>query len=138
MNTVTASYRTLSSLGPEVFSIWVGFQFLWVGLRPVFYHFAEGTESKFHPSILLGNSWASLPTQLKPRIRSLVLVLSKYQMHVHPMGLYCYEGDRESLGPIGELRSGFSLASSELASRCTEITVDPVIGDTLLSSTAWF
>ena len=135
--TVIASYMTLSSLSSKIFAIWVGFQFLWLGLRSVFYHFAEGTESNFHHPILLGKSWANLPTHLKPRIRSLVLALSKYQMHVHPRGLYCYEEDRDSLGSIGELRSRFPLTSSELASRCTEITVNSVIGDTLLSSTAW-
>ena len=128
---------TLGSLGPKVFAIWTSFQFLWLMLRSVFYHFAEGTESNFHHPILLGQSWADLPAHLKPRLRSLVLALSKYQMHIHPRRLYCYEEDRESLVPVGEICSSFHLTPQEVDRRSAEITIKSVIGDTLLSSAAW-
>lgn len=135
--TVIASYMKLSSLGSKIFAIWVGFQSLWLALRSVFYHFAEGTESNFHHPILLGKTWANLPTHLKPRVRALVLALSRYQMHVHPRGLYCYGEDRESLAAIGQLRICFPLTSHERSRRSVDIIVTSVIGDTLLSSAAW-
>ena len=134
---LTRTSMTLGSLTSKVFAIWTGFQFLWLALRSVFYHFAEGTESNFHHPIILAKSWQNFPANLKPRVRCLVLALSKYQMHVHPRRIYCYEEDRDSLAPVGELCSTFHLTTSDIARRSVTITIISVIGDTLLGSAAW-
>ena len=77
--TIIATYMILSKQSSRVFAIWTGFQFAWLALRSVFYHFAEGTDRIFHHLILLRKDWKDLSIELRSRIRNLVCALSKYQ-----------------------------------------------------------
>lgn len=135
--TIIATYMVLSKQNSRVFAIWIGFQFAWLALRSVFYHFAEGTDRVFHHPILLKKQWKELSTELRSRVRNLVCALSKYQMHVHPRGLYCYEEDLQSLNKSYELTTKYPLTASLVDSDKLEINVVEIIGDTTLSSACW-
>ena len=135
--TIIATYMVLSKQSSRVFAIWIGFQFAWLALRSVFYHFAEGTERVSHHPILLRKQWKELSTELRSRVRSLVCALSKYQMHVHPRGLYCYEEDMQSMDKSYHLATKYPLTASLVESDKLEINVVEIIGDTTLSSACW-
>lgn len=135
--TVIGSYMTVGNQNSRVFATWTGFQIFWLGLRSVFYHFAEGTESMFHHPILLGKDWKGLSSPMKARIRHLVFAVSKYQMHVHPRGHYCYMEDERTIDKFEEVRSEYALSPAEIGDDAVNLSVDAVIGDTMLSSTAW-
>lgn len=135
--TVITSYMTVGNQSGRVFATWTGFQIFWLGLRSVFYHFAAGTESIFHHPILLGRSWKGLSSSMKARIQHLVFALSKYQMHVHPRGHYCYIEDERSMENLHEFVSEYPLSPTEIGDESVDLSVKAVIGDTMLSSTAW-
>ena len=136
--TIIATYMVLSKQSSRVFAIWTGFQFAWLALRSVFYHFAEGTDRIFHHPILLRKNWKELSLELRSRIRNLVCALSKYQMHIHPRGLYCYEEDVQTMDQAYEKRAQFPLTTDQASSNKIEINVIEIIGDTTLSSACWF
>lgn len=127
----------LSNQSPRVFAIWTGFQFAWLALRSVFYHFAEGTDRVFHHPILLRKNWKELSIELRSRARNLVCALSKYQMHVHPRGLYCYEEDLQSIDKAYDQRLHYPLTADQMSGETIEIKVVEIIGDTTLSSACW-
>ena len=135
--TIIATYMVLSKQSSKVFAIWAGFQFAWLALRSVFYHFAEGTDRVSHHPILLRKNWKELSIELVSRIRNLVCALSKYQMHLHPRGLYCYEEDAQSLEKAYETRSKCPLPVESSNGDKIEINVEEIIGDTALSSACW-
>ena len=137
--TIIATYMVLSKQSAKVFAVWMGFQFGWLALRSVFYHFAEGTDRILHHPILLRKNWKELSMELRSRIRNLVGALSMYQMHVHPRGLYCYEEDLHSISTdrAYNMTAHYPLAADQ-ASETIEISVSEVIGDTTLSSACWF
>lgn len=135
--TVIASYMTVGNQSGRVFVTWTGFQIFWLGLRSVFYHFAAGTESIFHHPILLGRSWKGLSSSMKARIQHLVFALSKYQMHVHPRGHYCYMEDERSMENLHDVVSEYPLSPTEIGDESVDLSVKAVIGDTMLSSGAW-
>ena len=132
--TIIATYMVLSKQTSSVFAIWVGFQFAWMALRSVFYHFAEGTDRVSHHPI--EEEWKELSVELISRIRNLVCALSKYQMHLHPRprGLYCYEEDAQSLEKAYETRLEYPLPTDSSNGDNIEINVEEIIGDTALSS----
>ena len=135
--TIIATYMVLSHQSSRVFAIWTGFQFAWLALRSVFYHFAEGTDRVFHHPILLRKSWKDLSIELRSRVRNVVCALSKYQMHVHPRGVYCYEEDLQSIDKAYNMRDRYPLASDQAPNDKVEINIVAVIGDTTLSSACW-
>lgn len=75
--------------------------------------------------------------ELRARIRQLITTLSKYQMHVHPRGIYCYEEDLQKLDTIYDMEAYYPLLSGDVDSGNCEIDVVGIIGDTLLSSACW-
>ena len=135
--TIIATYMVLSHQSSRVFAIWTGFQFAWLALRSVFYHFTEGTDRVFHHPILLRKSWKELSIELKSRVRNVVCALSKYQMHIHPRGVYCYEEDLQSIDKAYNMRDRYPLAADQATDDKVEINIVAVIGDTTLSSACW-
>lgn len=135
--TIIATYMVLSRQSSRVFAIWTGFQFAWLALRSVFYHFAEGTDRVFHHPILLRKDWKVLSIELRSRVRNLVCALSKYQMHVHPRGLYCYEEDLQSMEKAYDLRTEYPLTAGLVSNEKIQINIAEIIGDTTLSSACW-
>lgn len=135
--TIIATYMVLSKQSSRVFAIWTGFQFAWLALRSIFYHFAEGTDRVSHHPILLKKKWNELSIELRSRVRNLVCALSKYQMHVHPRGLYCYEEDLQTMDKAYDIRADYPLTTDQQSSENVEIDVVAIIGDTALSSACW-
>ncbi|CAF9934422.1 hypothetical protein IMSHALPRED_009712 [Imshaugia aleurites] len=135
--TIVATYMVLSRQSSRVFAIWTGFQFAWLALRSVFYHFVEGTDRAFHHPILLRKNWKELSIELKSRVRNLVCALSKFQMHVHPRGLYCYEEDLQNMDKAYDMRTEYPLTATPVNSDKVAINVVEIIGDTTLSSACW-
>ena len=135
--TIIATYMVLSRQSSRVFAIWTGFQFAWLALRSVFYHFAEGTDRVSHHPILLRKQWKELSIELRSRVRNLVCALSKYQMRVHPRGLYCYEEDLQSMDKAYQTTTNYPLTADLVHSDKLEINVVEIIGDTTLSSACW-
>ena len=135
--TVIATYMTLGHQPSRVFAIWTGFQFFWLGIRSVFYHFAQGTDSILHYPISLGKNWNAIPMHFKDRIRRLALALSAYQIHVHPRGVYSYEEDLQPLHRVQNLQRCFVPTSEEREHGAVELSVTGIIGDTVLSSVCW-
>lgn len=135
--TIIATYMVLSRQSSRVFAIWAGFQFAWLALRSVFYHFAEGTDRVSHHPILLRKQWKELSIELRSRVRNLVCALSKYQMHVHPRGLYCYEEDLQNMDKAYQMTTNYPLTADLVNSDKLEINVVKIIGDTTLSSACW-
>lgn len=134
---VIATYLNIGQQRAHVFVTWAGFQFFWLAIRSVFYHFTEGIDSSFHHPSLLEKDWAALSVHLKMRIRNLVFALSKYQMHVHPRGRYSYEEDLQVVKSIENVHTGYPLAQAELDRGTVDLHIMAVIGDTMLSSAAW-
>lgn len=134
---VIATYMNLDKQQSRVFGVWTGFQFAWLALRSVFFHFAEGTDRVYHHPILIRKDWKTLSTELKIRVRRVICAISKYQMRVHPRGIYCYEEDLQSLEKVYDSRKEYPLTSEEICSSKVEITVTAIVGDTLLSSACW-
>ena len=135
---VIATYMTLSSQDSMVFVEWTGFQFLWLGLRSAFYHFADNTDRLFQHPILLKKDWKNLSRPLKARVRGIVQALSLYQMHVHPRELYSYEEDDRIIRETYILRLSLPLPAQHISDvTSSTIFISAVIGDTLLSSASF-
>ena len=136
---VIGVYMTLGSQDSRVFVEWTGFQFLWLVLRSVFYHFAEGTDQVCN-SIILKKDWKALNPYLRVRVRRLVHALSLYQMHMHPRRMYCYHQDERAIRDNYNAHLNFPLTivqGREGSSDSTKIFVSAVVGDTLLSSASF-
>ena len=136
---VIGVYMTLGSQDLRVFAEWMGFQFLWLALRLVFYHFAEGTDQVFN-SIILKKGWKALNPYLRVRVRRLVHALSLYQMHMHPRCLYCYDEDERAIRDIYNTHLIFPLPKvrgKEGSSDSINVFISAVVGDTLLSSASF-
>ena len=135
--TIIATYMVLSQQSSRVFAVWTGFQFAWLALRSVFYHFAEGTARIYHHPILLRKNWKELSLEFRSRVRNLICALSKYQMHIHPRGLYCYEEDLQYMDKAYDTRAYYPFIADQANSELVEINVIGIIGDTTLSSACW-
>lgn len=134
---VIATYITLSRQQARVFGMWTAFQFFWLAVRSVFYHFAEGTGVVIHYPLSLGQDWKAIEPSFKTRILRLALALSTYQIHLHPRGAYSYEEDAKPLHKLENLRTEFALTPEEIRQGKVELSVTAVIGDTVLSSACW-
>ena len=135
---VITTYMTLGSQGSKVFAQWTGFHFLWLGLRSVFYHFAESTDRASQHPILQKKSWKSLNPYLKERVRRLVGALSLYQMHVHPRCFSCYYEDAQTIRDTYNVKLVYPLMAEERSSEeAVAIHILEVVGDTLLSSASF-
>lgn len=136
---VIGAYMTLGSQEMFVFVEWTGFQFLWLALRSVFYHFAVGTDQVFNP-LMLRKDWKALNPYLRVRVRRLVHALSLYQMHMHPRRMYCYDEDERSIRDTYNTHVMFPLAMVQGQQGSTEsisVFISAVVGDTLLSSASF-
>ena len=136
---VIGAYMTLGSQEMPVFVEWTGFQFLWLALRSVFYHFAVGTDQVFNP-LLLRKDWKALNPYLRVRVRRLVHALSLYQMHMHPRRMYCYHEDERSIRDTYNTHVMFPLATvqgQQGNSESINVSISTVVGDTLLSSASF-
>ena len=136
---VIGAYITLGSQEMPVFVEWVGFQFLWLALRSVFYHFAVGTDQVFNP-LMLRKDWKALNPYLRVRVRRLVHALSLYQMHMHPRRMYCYHEDERSVRDTYNTHVMFPLAivrGQQGSSGSIDVFISAVVGDTLLSSASF-
>ena len=139
ITSVVGAYMTLGSQDPRVFVEWTGFQCLWLALRSVFYHFAEGTDQIFNP-IILKKGWKDLNPYLRVRVRRLVHALSLYQMHMHPRCMYCYHQDERAIRDNYDTHLTFPLPilqGRESSSDWINVFISAVVGDTLLSSASF-
>ena len=130
---------TLGAQDLRVFVEWTGFQFLWLALRSVFYHFAEGTDQGFNP-IILKKDWKALNPYLRVRVRRLVHALSLYQMQMHPRRMYCYHEDERAIRDTYNTHAMFPLTTvqgRESSSDSINVFISAVVGDTLLSSASF-
>lgn len=134
---VITTYMSLGKQDSKAFAIWTGYQFVFLALRSVFFHFGEGTDRVFHHPILIKRDWKGLSTEMRVRIRRVICALSQYQMHVHPRGIYCYEEDVKQLDTVYDTTNTYPLLLDEISSGKVEICVVAVVGDTLLSSACW-
>lgn len=50
---VIATYTVLGKQESNKFAVWTAFQFAWLALRSLFFHFNEGTDRVFHHPILI-------------------------------------------------------------------------------------
>ncbi len=136
---VIGVYMTLGSQEPHVFAAWTVFQFLWLALRSVYYHFAESSDRAYNPTILK-KAWKDLNPYLRMRVRRLVQALSLYQMHMHPRRLYCYDEDERAIRDIYNTRPMFPLRieqGKEGIKDSISVVISAVVGDTLLSSASF-
>jgi hypothetical protein len=136
---LVACYISLGNQTAEVIYIWAGFQALWLLLRSVFYHIAEGPNAY---SIPTGEEqFEKLDPYLRRKVSRLVVALAKYQMHAHPRGSYSYHDDRRSLSEIDKLlRSILTLPAypiQEGHDGKIKVRVLAVLGDALFLSAAW-
>lgn len=131
------SQHTLILGNKEPASSLLGLDLFSLALRSAFYHFSEGIDSSFrHPS-LLGGDHAALSVRLKERICNSAFALSKYQMHIHPRGLYSCEEDSQAVKSIENARTENSLARAELDRGTVALHIRAVIRDTMLTSASW-
>ena len=93
------SYVLLSRADVTITYIWVVFQVLWLVLRSIFFHVAQGTNS-IVCLILDHRPFEKLYGSLKRRILDLVFVMSKSQMYGYPRGVYSYTEDLASLEDV--------------------------------------
>lgn len=117
--------------------MWTAFQFFWLAVRSIFYHFAEGTGTVIHYPLSLGQDWKAIEPYFKTRILRLALALSTYQIHLHPRGAYSYEEDFKPRHRIENLQREFALTPEKIRQGSIELSVTAVIGDTVLSSACW-
>lgn len=119
----------------QVFFIWTSFQVLWIGLRSTFFHMVEDRERPYLAS-LKGKLWAELSIPDKTRVRNLAAAAAKYQYHIHPRGPWSYNEDVDVLQDLPTVYAEYPSTISP-TSTSHQISVEAVIGDTLLSSTSW-
>lgn len=133
---VIGCYFLLSKQPKEIVYLFIAFQILWLGLRSIFFHFAEGVDKVFnHPSLTV-HPWNRLTDVYRSRVMELVFALSIYQMHVHPRGAKSYEDDVQNLDLLQNIQPAISLDAAHEGSK-VPVTIQGVIGDTMLSSAAW-
>ena len=145
-------YILLSSCPPKAVYVWVGFQIFWLLCRSLFFHIAEGTSKHIYP-VHRAQTWERLSRGLKKRVLELILTLCKYQTHVHPRGSYSYREDVMELDAMRDLLAQCTLMNAyplDLHSfpnptpttlqreGTINLTFRALVGDTLLSSVAWF
>jgi hypothetical protein len=145
VSSLVVCYVLLGRADITVIYVWVGFQILWLILRSIFFHLAQGTNTIVCP-ILVEKQFEHVQGNLKNRALDLVFALSKCQMHGHPRGMYAYEEDLRSFEQMKTFlsRTGPNMQPTypmDLLRRSGsefEVFLVSVVGDTLLTSAAWF
>lgn len=142
-SSLVACYILLGQQEVKVVYIWVGFQILWLILRSVFYHVAEGANALNFP-ILYAESLDKLRAESKKRVLDLMFALARYQMHIHPRGSYSYHDDLLSLEEIeknprviSQMHTAFPVDFLDASKTKFHLSFKSVVGDTLLTSAAW-
>jgi hypothetical protein len=145
---VTACYVVLgrdSDLSP--FLIWTGFQITWLVLRSTFFFLVNDRET-YRNDIMAQKDWKLLSTQERTRLQHLIFALSRYQQYIHPRGPWCYASDLrqirhelddvQALYPLPPSHHTLPNPNSEIETETEiDISIQGVIGDTLLSSASW-
>jgi hypothetical protein len=143
---VVACYMLLSTAGPKAAYTWIGFQVFWLVCRSIFYHVSEATSKDIYPN-QKGQKWDNLSQSMRRRVLKLLTALSKYQTHVHPRGSYAYAEDVRSVDEVQDLLAQCTFMEEypleefhpvEKMTATIDIKVHAMIGDTLMSSVAWF
>jgi hypothetical protein len=145
-----ACYIVLPSRPTEAVYVWVGFQVLWVFCRSLFFHVAEETDTFIRPTVT-GRKWGNLSCSLKTRLLELLFAHSKYQMFVHPRRGNSYLEDVAAFDEVRSLLASSTLTNQyelheteslhpSIASgeKTIDLKIHAIIGDTLISSAAWF
>lgn len=137
---VIGCYFLLGKQSKEIVYLFIAFQILWLGLRSIFFHFAEGVDKVFnHPSLTV-HTWDRLAEEYRYRVMELVFSLSLYQMHVHPRGAKSYEGDVRNIDMLQNIQSAIPIQNLNAAAQAgdrVKVKIEAIIGDTMLSSAAW-
>jgi hypothetical protein len=136
---VIGSYFLLGNQTKETFYVYMAFQILWLTLRSVFFHFADGSDKIFnHPSLTV-RYYESLSPEYRARVLDLVFALSLYQMRVHPRGEYAYVDGLQTIDALETVLTEISLQDVGLVQQSGKfkVKIEGVIGDTMLSSAAW-
>jgi hypothetical protein len=137
---ILLSYIILGQQDPHVVLIWTGFQFLWLGVRILVYHFADPADP-MALRMLVGRPWASLPRELKERVFELACALAQCQAFVHPRGRRQYIEDTFSARQLSIIVHGSELIPlyplPSLPSSSVPLQLTAVMGDTLISSIMW-
>lgn len=136
-----AVYVLLAQQEVVVTYTWLSFQAAWLVLRSAYFHISHGDNTMRNP-LLMKESLDNISLESRRRVVNLLFAISRYQMHVHPRGLYSYAGD---LADPELLRTAFSSSIPTfqdfdiklLDSSEHHLSFRAVIGDTLLSSAAW-
>ena len=92
VSSLLGTYAVLSKEPDICFRIWIGFQIIWLGLRSIFFHFAQQVDDMKHiitPNVTDKNR----PPELDVRLLGLAVGVSMYQVLNHPRGKYCYADD---------------------------------------------
>ncbi|KAG4411944.1 hypothetical protein IFR04_014918 [Cadophora malorum] len=138
------TYIFLSQADVTVTYIWVAFQILWLVLRSIYFHVAQGTNAIVCP-ILEQRPFDKLLEGHKRRTLDLIFAMSRSQMHGHPRGVYSYTEDLASLEDFKKafmrdqqrLDKFYPIELLQVVGGLPHVTFTSIIGDTLLSSTAW-
>jgi hypothetical protein len=134
---VMASYVALGqSPDLQVFSIWTGFQILWLGLRTVFYHVVEDRERPYLIN-LQGIPWSQVGIQQRARVRHLAFALAKYLRQIHPRGHWSYTEEMDCVEKLENIQMEYYLSSLTHSGASIPITIRGVIGDPTLVSVSW-
>jgi hypothetical protein len=112
--TVVATYLVLGrSINTEVFFVWTAFQVLCIVVRSTIFSLVSDREPQLSHVDLEGKLWHEFNTQDKARVHRLVLTLSKYQLHLHPLLLLSYTGDMELVDSLGDVPEKQTLSSND-------------------------
>lgn len=72
--------------------LWLGFQLFWLLLRSIYFHLSQGSRKGAYHT-LIQEDLQSMDHIARKRVLSLILALSRYQMHNHPRGFYSYKDE---------------------------------------------
>lgn len=136
---LTGAYILLQQREPGITYIWLGFQFIWLLLRSIYFHVSQDTA--IHP-ILMEETVENMGQETRQRVLNLIFALSKFQILNHPRRSFCYKDDLLLTGLTQELFKRILAEADQYIkidslNGCDEINVRAVIGDTVLSSACW-
>jgi len=135
---ILLSYFLLGQQEHTTVFVWAGFQLLWLGMRILVYHVADTPDLAGH-RMLVAQPLATLPADMKQRVRDLTFALAKCQTFIHPRSQLAYEDDVFSSDLLKVLLvvspNYYPLPNDHLPS--IRVNVKAVFGDTSLSSAVW-
>lgn len=137
------TYFLLGQQTKEIVYIWAGFQVLWMAIRILIHYYADSKDPLAYRA-LAERPWATLPTSLRLRLVDLTIDLAKYQTTIHPRGEIAYRDDSfdseilvSTCGSDAPFHTTFPLTDSDTCKSPVQVNIMSVVGDTMLSSTAW-